>query len=438
MSDETPNPSTGPKAGHGGEQKRTDEERLLDEIAKQKELIDAPPDDAKERIIRRANEKKLGQLEFKYQLMVEKKRLACELLKFQELYGDLYSEPCLICLDDIRVHASANLIEWFNCCGGFICKSCARDVREPGVGTSVDRCPLCRESLHAKTTAEKKAQVMSLAKRGVIWAQSNVGWCMTLGMRGFEIQVQTGMEWINKAAAQNYPAALYALSILYREGIASELERSQGRANELLLEAANLGHVLANSDLADCHQKGADGFEKNPDEFYFRASVAFALDNTHEEAARILGGLHFNKNQILAEPSPYLACYYRNIAASEDTTGSASYFYSKSLLRLAYNDRKTLKGSNELPAAFFWLRKSRDMGCNVAREMLKKWEIFAQKTCGNCGKKVQADEKFKQCSKCKAQWYCSKECQIEAWRAGHKQDCKRATILKFEDYLNAE
>ena len=51
---------------------------------------------------------------------------------------------------------------------------------------------------------------------------------------------------------------------------------------------------------------------------------------------------------------------------------------------------------------------------------------------------AQEGVKFKQCSKCKAQWYCSKECQVEAWRAGHNKDCKRARMLKFEDYLNAE
>ena len=78
------------------------------------------------------------------------------------------------------------------------------------------------------------------------------------------------------------------------------------------------------------------------------------------------------------------------------------------------------------------------MGYNDARERLKEWESFWQSYCANCKRVAQTGEKFKQCSKCKAQWYCSKECQVEAWKAGHKKDCKRATILKFEDYLNAE
>ncbi|EJK71114.1 hypothetical protein THAOC_07477, partial [Thalassiosira oceanica] len=156
---------------------------------------------------------------------------------------------------------------------------------ESGVG--VDKCPLCRESFDDKTEAENAADLMRLAKRGVNWAQSNVGQCLMEGMRGFKKQAQTGLEFINKAAAQNYPPALYDLSNLYRNGIASELEKSEEKANELLLESANLGHVLANMELAGMH-----GFEKNPDEAYFRASVAFALDGTNEQAAFVLGGFH--------------------------------------------------------------------------------------------------------------------------------------------------
>ncbi|EJK75317.1 hypothetical protein THAOC_02959, partial [Thalassiosira oceanica] len=133
------------------------------------------------------------------------------------------------------------------------------------------------------------------------------------------------------------------------------------------------------------------------------------------------------------------ACYYTNVAASEDTTGAACYDYGESLLHLDnhLHGENTTK-FNVMPAIFFWLRKSRDMGCEDARELLKELETDGQSYCANCAKEAQTGDKYKQCSKCRAQWYCSKECQVEAWRAGHKQDCKRATILKFEDYLNAE
>ena len=78
------------------------------------------------------------------------------------------------------------------------------------------------------------------------------------------------------------------------------------------------------------------------------------------------------------------------------------------------------------------------MGHDEARERLTQMEKIRQSSCANCKKRAQAGAKYKQCSKCKAEWYCSKECQVEAWRAGHKRECRRATMLKFEDYINEE
>ena len=116
--------------------------------------------------------------------------------------------------------------------------------------------------------------------------------------------------------------------------------------------------------------------------------------------------------------------------------------YSQSLARLSdhllLHDGTKIHESNAVPAVLSWLRKSHDMEYNEAVDWLKKLESECQRFCGNCSKEAEAGEKYKQCSKCRAQWYCSKECQVEAWRAGHKKDCKRASILKFEDYINAE
>ena len=218
------------------------------------------------------------------------------------------------------------------------------------------------------------------------------------------------------------------------------LRKSQEKANELLLKSANLGYVPANSYLSNYYSSGKDGFERDPDETNYRASVAIALDSTFFQAAFRLGLSHHY--QELPEPSPYLACYYLNVAAIgyKNENGTACYFYGKALVHIhnIHNGKDQIPGFNVAPAAFFWLRKSRDMGYNGASEQLKKFEVQVQSYCANCSKEAHGSEKFKQCSKCKAQWYCSRECQVEAWRAGHKKDCKRAGMLKFEDYVNAE
>ena len=47
--------------------------------------------------------------------------------------------------------------------------------------------------------------------------------------------------------------------------------------------------------------------------------------------------------------------------------------------------------------------------------------------CGECG-----DPATQRCSKCKNEWYCSRECQIKRWKQ-HKEMCKVLTKLKEDD-----
>ena len=51
-----------------------------------------------------------------------------------------------------------------------------------------------------------------------------------------------------------------------------------------------------------------------------------------------------------------------------------------------------------------------------------------QPQCGKCdnpgcGKRLQ---KPLQCSRCKKAQYCSKDCQVAAWKSGHKRECVAA------------
>jgi hypothetical protein len=53
--------------------------------------------------------------------------------------------------------------------------------------------------------------------------------------------------------------------------------------------------------------------------------------------------------------------------------------------------------------------------------------------CANCGKIAT-----QRCSKCKNQWYCSRECQVKQWKA-HKPLCEIISInRKEEDVKNEE
>ena len=425
-------PAPAPRDGDNGQP--PGEEELLLKIAEQKDLICEFPGDTYAAIRNRVlHQRKLGRLEFTYAMVGERKRLSAVLAEYQERHCAIYSEPCLICLDDVFVNASDSRKKVFSCCGGFICMACAK----PGLG--FDKCPLCRKPMPTGTVAEVATRMVALAERGVGWAQADVGKGMIMGRAGFKKQEKAGLEWLNKAAAQNHPPALYSLSAFHRDGRAALLVKSEEKANELLLKAANLGHISANSELAIGCFAGINGFGEDRDEACFRASVAFALDNTDGRAAWVLGAFH-HYEEVVPDPSRYLACYYLNIAANGEADSMACYLYSQELYKLGdcLHDMAEIPGSNALPAMFFWLRKSRDLGYSDAIDRLKEWEARGQRKCVECLKDAVVGVNFKHCSKCRAQWYCSKECQVEAWKTGHRNDCKRARMLKFEDYLNAD
>ena len=190
--EEASTPSPGHKAGQDvddEEHQLTDEERMLEEIAKEKELIDALPsgDTYGDHVRRTPHQKKLGQLEFQYQFSVEKKRLANALSRFEERHGVIYSEPCLLCLEDTRIRAATSLILVFSCCGGFICNACAMDIKKSVRESKfeLNKCPLCREPAQTED-AVITAQKMELAERGVCWAQAEVGTSMLYGLDGFK------------------------------------------------------------------------------------------------------------------------------------------------------------------------------------------------------------------------------------------------------------
>ena len=55
-------------------------------------------------------------------------------------------------------------------------------------------------------------------------------------------------------------------------------------------------------------------------------------------------------------------------------------------------------------------------------------------TCGNTesrpGRIVNNEiGEFKSCSRCKQVYYCSKECQLQHWKNGHKNVCKPANVM---------
>ena len=55
---------------------------------------------------------------------------------------------------------------------------------------------------------------------------------------------------------------------------------------------------------------------------------------------------------------------------------------------------------------------------------MKSAQAREHKTCGWCEGSQEKGERFNSCSRCKVVVYCSKACQKEHWRNGHRDTCQ--------------
>mmetsp|Transcript_2650 Transcript_2650/g.5659 ORF Transcript_2650/g.5659 Transcript_2650/m.5659 type:complete len:103 (+) Transcript_2650:1020-1328(+) len=76
-----------------------------------------------------------------------------------------------------------------------------------------------------------------------------------------------------------------------------------------------------------------------------------------------------------------------------------------------------------LPRAMKWFRKAASLGHANAIKSAAKYERESSMRCANCLKPKSENGSLSKCKKCKVMRYCSKDCQVAHWRAGHKQEC---------------
>lgn len=68
-----------------------------------------------------------------------------------------------------------------------------------------------------------------------------------------------------------------------------------------------------------------------------------------------------------------------------------------------------------------WLYKSFNFWCHCPRCVFEGDDPYV---CTNCHTKSQDKQPFKGCGHCRRAWYCSVECQRNAWTEGHKETCR--------------
>ena len=270
--------------------------------------------------------------------------------------------------------------------------------------------------------------------RGIKWAQFQVAYKYEKGDLGGRANVKKALKLYTLSAEQGHPPALLHLGRLHKGGVPGLVKKSAAKAKEYELRAADLGNFHAMTNFAGmCYQGEQHGLG---DDFptagkYATLASFYSRDKSADNANTILGSMFLDGQDEDGLGKSYnLATHYLGIAVKSDPAafnGFAALSFSNALMGQSEElyAGMYLNGRNVIPRAAYWLRKSIAANHAGAKEILNDIESMEVGKCSACREREKSsDKKFLRCGRCRIYWFCSKECQIVAWNAGHKLDCK--------------
>ena len=127
--------------------------------------------------------------------------------------------------------------------------------------------------------------------------------------------------------------------------------------------------------------------------------------------------------------------YLRPALEEGDASATVIGNYGLGLLSVAmeYYGVVMALGFSPVSEALFWFQQCSEKEDFPANHPLVRIESTIRENCNQCNAYLP---KGKQscCVECKAAYYCSRDCQMAHWKAGHKKDCVR----KLKKRLKAE
>jgi len=284
-------------------------------------------------------------------------------------------------------------------------------------------CPLCRADFPTDAEANN-SMIRHSAENGRSWAQITVGTWYWNGSDGCPVDKREALKWVELAAEQHHPRALGMLAGMYKDGVYGIVTQSESRAMSLRKEAADLGNSRAQAELAHMYQYRNSG-EEDQQKAALYMTLAGATQggqaSCHLGESFYYGLAGFNKSLYRAKH------YFEEAAGNNDD--AAYYLLAMTLLELnaiEYKGVKSVPGHCCIPKVLFWARKALASEQYKARaiQLIEQVLSTRKQFCANCKRNAEClSEKMKQCVRCKAAWYCGRECQVKHWKDGHKTEC---------------
>jgi hypothetical protein len=351
------------------------------------------------------------------------------------------NQNCPLCLEEIYPITSPDdnregFTNTMDCCGAKHCHNCADKANEFMYGTSRTgmtnaKCFMCREPIHTPVYYAKTIKPDD--KRHYLLYP--IAECYANGTNGLKKNTKKAIKLYQRAAELGNGLAQNMLAQYYFYGIS--VPRCLQKARNYAEKAADQGEKASQSILAQLIEDSDNNSEE-----VFRLNTLAAFQGYYK-GRFALGSYYMKRNELMTRGDEE---WRRNLLLSIywfGKTAEVGAFTPEACQSLAMMSIKLdeamrrwhprrrrysdpLTGYSHIPFVTWALAKGgKFTDIVLTRPFDHPWKY----ECASCGS--QDKEQLKACARCKAFHYCSKKCQVEHWKAGHKVDCKGHWIEKY-------
>jgi hypothetical protein len=363
-------------------------------------------------------------------------------------------QVCPVCLEEIPVIKSHEEHQRYGmimiCCDVRHCSNCAETSKEFmfGDGGKNAKCYNCREPHHDLAYWANTIEPNDHRH----WLLSAVGCNLLNGTNGVRQNAKKAMKLMKRAAEMCDASAQDVLATAYYFGYYSpDIPKCLEKARYYAEKGADQGAATSQCILANMILDSPDFNLDEDDEKVFKLltlaayqgfyTARLSLGDFYDLKSKRMkrGSVDWRKNILL---SLYWFGKSAELAEGKDPRqggGRALALFALRLdliMRSVWHPRPVYNhdfppGYSHIPLYTWALAKGGQHTAELTSREASFDNHSRKNGCANCGIASQEDEQFKQCARCKAFHYCSKKCQVEHWKAGHKVDCKGHWIEEF-------
>jgi hypothetical protein len=359
---------------------------------------------------------------------------------------------CPICLEVCpAISVESEAITFMTCCGVHCHRQChsnwnKRTKVDPTISTA---CFHCRRY---KSTSDEMEYLEEISLTGSTFSKAHafneIGVAYEEGTDGKERNLKESLKCCEKAAELGHAGAQCKIGMMSWCGKFHELSvpKSTEKAKHMVRRGVDQGHPRSQWVLGDFLQQKPDSGMADTEAHRLFALSAYQgdihgigkLEQFYNEQYKNLEGNLNNSIQDSRE-CQLLSLYWtgRLCNKKEDEIPQESFMFYRAkfvaefaiAMQMLWHKRRCfdldpLTGYSHIPFLASIASVVRK-GCK--HEEVKNVMHFVntwRQMCATCGKQGDKECVLKQCARCKAFFYCSKECQVKHWKAGHKVDCK--------------